>query len=117
MKPWLLDLTQGGVATGFGCIKLSVKGLSEYTDISISGKNEGETIALGCMTIAAPEMCRALLAIEHMSQTGEGYTPLCPECAAYDAHESGCTIDAALTKAGLPDQESRDAARRECGYE
>jgi hypothetical protein len=66
------------------------------------------------LAAAAPEMCRALLTVEFRAF---GIFRICPECHAlrgYDhSVEPPCAIDAALTKAGLPDQESRDRARKE----
>lgn len=58
---------------------------------------------------AAPEMCRALLAVEKRLQE-----------FVDDDSAPGCLAElflvcAALTKAGLPDQASRDAARKELG--
>ena len=62
---------------------------------------------------AAPEMCRALLIVEYA--THRQGSAECPICAMPPGHHHECHIDAALTKAGLPDQESRDAARKEIG--
>jgi hypothetical protein len=71
---------------------------------------------------AAPDMCRALLAIEW--QGGEFCAYQCPRCRVFECsddptfhgkHIEDCALDAALTKAGLPDQASRDAARKEIG--
>lgn len=72
---------------------------------------------------AAPDMCRALLVVEWFPfPDGDA----CPHCdaplfmpegygmpATRGAHNPDCASDTALTKAGLPDQESRDAARKE----
>lgn len=73
------------------------------------------------LAVAAPETVRALLAVEWLTDA-----PWCSRCKAsrhddyYGAdlgkHEPDCTLDAALTKAGLPDQASRDAARKKLGY-
>jgi hypothetical protein len=92
---------------------------------------------LGEMLSAAPDMCRALLAVEWAAVEWAGtcnshevmcYEPhaICPKCGGADPHESfvhpdeaghhhDCTFDAALTKCGLSDQASRDAARKELG--
>lgn len=59
------------------------------------------------MLAAAPEMCRALLIIEH------GSYGACTYCGRRQKHDGGCWVDTALMKAGLPDQKSRDAARKE----
>jgi len=73
---------------------------------------------------AAPDMCRALLAVE-WGDTGSDWAPCCPYCHGpsplqglehhYLGHDANCKLDAALTKAGLPDQAPRDAARKEMG--
>jgi hypothetical protein len=67
---------------------------------------------------AAPEMCRALLAVESAGKDDRGER-CCPICGGYAndifyGHEA-CAIDIALTKAGLDTQEKRDAARKEMG--
>jgi hypothetical protein len=70
---------------------------------------------------AAPDMCRALLAVEWKGLTNYGTAASCPECdeeQRFGCHLGDtipCALDAALTKAGLPDQASRDAARKELG--
>lgn len=69
---------------------------------------------------AAPDMCRALLAAEWGGHDAD-YGAHCPACGAItqfsgaNEHDAGCTLDAALTKAGLDTQEKRDAARKEMG--
>lgn len=40
---------------------------------------------------------------------------VCPACFSYGQHGTTCALNAALTAAGLPDQASRDAARKEIG--
>lgn len=78
------------------------------------------TEKIAALCAAAPDMCRALLAVEWID-----YDEHCPFCRAERGvsavpgrrpvvHES-CWVDVALTKAGLPDQASRDAARKELG--
>ena len=75
---------------------------------------------------AAPDMCRALLAAEWAASCPEcdSLHRICPWCKDADpsegavhpdesGHHDDCGLDAALTKAGLPDQASRDAARKE----
>lgn len=63
----------------------------------------------------APEMCRALLDVEWSAKPRMAMA-WCPCCLGETpAHDNACRIDSALTKAGLPDQASRDAARRELG--
>lgn len=72
---------------------------------------------------AAPDMCRALLAVEwSVRDSLLGPDRLrCPSCGCSrrslggDGHDPSCLIEPALTKAGLPDQASRDAARKELG--
>lgn len=58
---------------------------------------------------AAPDMCRALLACEKKLEAIQ--EDPCAPSANYELF----AIDAALTKAGLPDQASRDAAREATG--
>lgn len=76
------------------------------------------------LAMAAPEMCRALLAVEWGAKHIQGLAVACPGCGArrgltfeidYGKHDALCILDAVLTKAGLPDQKSRDAARKELG--
>lgn len=69
------------------------------------------------LAAAAPEMCRALL----MTEWGDpriikqhGYCFVCRRNSEHP-HDSGCVVDAALTKAGLDTQEKRDEARKEMG--
>lgn len=76
----------------------------------------------GELMAAAPDICRALLAVEWSERPTMGKNRLrCPSCGCSlrslggDGHDPSCLIDAALTKAGLPDQASRDAARKELG--
>ena len=60
---------------------------------------------------------RALLAVEWVCSPS--CDAFCPGCDADNTanlnpqHRAGCSTDAALTAAGLPDQASRDEARRE----
>lgn len=72
---------------------------------------------------AAPEMCRALLAVEwfehdeggiYCSYCHNGHDQKHPHSIAGE-FKGPCIVDVALTKAGLPDQASRDAARKEMG--
>ena len=66
------------------------------------------------MVSAAPNMCRALLAVEKERHSdGFWYCAFCRMAAA--AHKPDCLLDAALTKAGLDTQEKRDMARKEMG--
>lgn len=55
------------------------------------------------------DMCRALLAVEWR------YSGCCLVCNGFQGRHFTCLVDAALTKAGLPDQTSRNAARKELG--
>jgi hypothetical protein len=64
----------------------------------------------GVEALYAP-VVRALLQVEW-----EGEATDCPSCGAhecYGEHAATCTIDAALTAVGYPDQASRDKARGE----
>lgn len=75
------------------------------------------------LAAASPMLARALLAVElggygHSNCDFVGVS--CPGCGAEaletsvpPPHENGCPVDAALTAAGLPDQASRDEARKE----
>ena len=62
-------------------------------------------------------LVRALLAVE-WTQLDDGYDG-CADCRrskdGYSTvdHDNPCALDAALTAAGLPDQASRDEARRQ----
>jgi hypothetical protein len=73
----------------------------------------------GLFISAAPEMCRALLAVEWSVFFGKPGRPRCTNCGCSkqsdggDGHDAECILDVALTKAGLSDQASRDAAREE----
>ena len=59
-------------------------------------------------------MCRALLVVEWAGPEERYMCPSCENSQEY-GHDSSCWLDMALTEAGLPDQESRDAARKELG--
>ena len=66
---------------------------------------------------AAPMLVRALLAAEWQMVWIGGMHQACPECLGVQPSTGGnghssCDVDAALTAAGLPDQASRDEARR-----
>lgn len=64
---------------------------------------------------AAPDMCRALLDVEWSAKPQLAMC-WCACCVGeVPNHDATCALDAALTKAGLPDQASRDAARKELG--
>lgn len=65
------------------------------------------------LVAAAPDMCRALLAVE-WGKTILGYCHACSRNSEWP-HASGCPVDAALTKCGLATQEQRDEARKELG--
>lgn len=73
------------------------------------------------LAASAPDMCRVLLAVEWTSVEVEmGHlSPECPQCCVVkyrnNEHHKECTLDASLTKCGLPDQASRDEARKELG--
>lgn len=56
------------------------------------------------------DLLRSELARAEHRTDGEGYR-LCCSTHWSDPHETDCTLDAALTAAGLPDRASRDAAR------
>jgi hypothetical protein len=68
---------------------------------------------------AAPALVRALLACEwaYVEWDEGSCGPQCQGCSSnqptmYAKHDPCCPVDAALTAAGLPDQASRDEARR-----
>jgi hypothetical protein len=89
-------------------------------------------VARATLAVAAPDLARALLKVEFSNQDD---VDCCPECGfsqaesarpslfdasstghrpadvADDVGRRGCSIDAALTKAGFSTAESRDAAR------
>lgn len=107
-KPWL---EQWGYING-GLVK------------SRDGESDEDILAssLGRLALAsaAPDMCRALLAVEWAAKLRWSLEQTCPSCGLNRLHDDGshaviCVIDAALTTAGLPDQASRDAARKEAG--
>lgn len=63
----------------------------------------------------AESMRRALLTVEWID-TAFFTTQVCPSCeCTHFAGHVDCKLDTALTKAGLPDQASRNAARKELG--
>lgn len=76
------------------------------------------------LAAAAPQLVRALLAVEWggmepgMDGGGEA---CCPDCGNFHfvaggpTHRDWCSVDAALTAAGFPDQASRDEARKLMG--
>lgn len=67
------------------------------------------------LAVAAPDMCRALLEVEWSARLQVAMY-WCACCVGeVPNHDATCALDAALTKAGLPDQASRDAARKELG--
>lgn len=110
--------------------KWSVEGIHLMVDISgdwfrwavVKYPKNGD-VERAKLAAAAPDMCRALLAVEWKGQPSprDGMSR-CPCCRGrrrvgkldFFGHED-CWIDVALTKAGLPDQESRNAARKELG--
>lgn len=59
-------------------------------------------------------LVRALLAVERQRKWSEhgGGSWKCVGCGGYASCEPECIVDAALTAAGLPDQASRDEARK-----
>ena len=77
------------------------------------------------IAMAAPDMCRVLLAVEwqgsrlpKQSYRGPAWAERCCACCentSGEGHEPLCHIDAALTKCGLATQEQRDEARKELG--
>lgn len=120
------------------------KASEDGEDVVTASKKHGylvcvarETEDVSGFISAAPDMCRALLAVEWAAVEWAGtcnshevmcYEPhaICPKCGGADPHESfvhpdeaghhhDCTFDAALTKAGLATQEQRAAARKELG--
>jgi hypothetical protein len=64
------------------------------------------------LALAAPKLVRALLAVEWCLSGLD--VNCCHACAAYrneGTHSPGCSVDAALTAAGLETREARAAAR------
>lgn len=79
--------------------------------------NEVDERAIERCTLAkaAPDMCRALLSVEWSAKPQLAMC-WCACCVGeVPNHDATCALDMALTKAGLPDQASRDAARKELG--
>lgn len=72
-----------------------------------------DTIEEARLFAAAPEMCRALLAVEYGAIHQGEYE--CPCCTMPPKHHHECALDKALTKAGLDTQEKRDDARKDLG--
>jgi hypothetical protein len=72
-------------------------------------RDDGPALALAA---AAPALVRALLRVE-WTFDDEDMSFFCPDCeqSRGEPHRPDCTLDAALTAAGFPDQGSREAAR------
>lgn len=72
------------------------------------------------LAAAAPELVRALVLSEWADMSAGEYHVECPVCHLHcgcevqhttSSHDLACPVDAALTKAGLPDQVSRETLR------
>jgi hypothetical protein len=102
-KPWLEEWEPGdGDMT---CVYSPTRNVSLLME-----RDDARLIA------AAPALVRALLAVElTVVRLGDiGPVSACRWSAHAEAiHKPGCSVDAALTAAGLPDQASRDEAREE----
>lgn len=113
-KPWLETKLQ----------KLAIGVLNECmgTFDGACGANEGnargalKALLRAAPADAGPDMARALLRVE-WGFSGKGPYGYCEACGTNceHRHKDDCLVDAALAKAGLPDQASRDAARKELG--
>ena len=107
LEDWEADKAGGQVLSGdenTGCVILHVHWASPK-----ERKKADVTLAA-----AAPALVRALLLVEWGACDSQ-FTdePACPGCVGVGEHETGCSVDAALTLAGFPDAASRDAARAE----
>lgn len=118
MKPWLEEWqSRDGWLVAYRNPAVSIAPVCGYE----APDREDSTLAL---MAAAPDMCRALLAVEWKGPPSPNdWMSECPYCRGRRrpkkldlfGHQDKCALDAALTKAGLPDQASRDAARKELG--
>jgi hypothetical protein len=112
MKPWLETWSRcsGDVEVKYGTI--------DFDELLIDYSPDGYPETVAAIVAAAPDMCRALLAVERIAADDK---PRCPFCwcsskeRGGDGHDDECVLDLALTKAGLATQEQRDAARKEIG--
>lgn len=78
-------------------------------------------VARAALAAAAAQLARALLAVE-WNGVQVGRVRHCPSCRGAERHgrdyngvsldDGKCDLDDALTRAGFPDQASRDEARR-----
>jgi hypothetical protein len=89
------------------------------TDILMSGSNNFGSDRLA-MAAAAPELVRALLAVEWVRGTctqcsGWRFERSGPSMFGLRGHDADCRVHVGLTKAGLETQGQRDAARKEIG--
>lgn len=116
MKPWLEEWHVSG---GMSKERLFAQ-IRNASNELVAGVEDFEAESL---LSAAPDMCRALLVIE-WNGMAYGNTACCPACGNIwegegsqprETHADACKVDIALTKSGLPDQASRDAARKELG--
>lgn len=110
MKPWL-ETWRSTLYADIHYLN-EPRGISECVPGAGSGESERASFAdRATLAAAAPEMCRALLAVEWAS--GMWCCPMCKMRSDHGHHD--CSLDATLTKAGLPGHASRDAARKEMG--
>jgi hypothetical protein len=94
-------------------MRLSCLAATHYYDVDIDAASE-EAKARMRLAAAAPALLRELLKVEW--SCGH-HDDSCPRCwfeidAGREIHAPGCSLDAALTAAGLETQEQRDEARR-----
>jgi hypothetical protein len=111
-KPWLE--TWEAEIRGARCLGVRAVGIDEDGNAYSARRVETDSgvyppdADCGRFIAAAPMLVRALLAVEC-----RGHRAPCAYCHVLFQHDAGCPVDAALTAAGLPDQASRDEARRE----
>lgn len=132
MNPWLETWETGSESPSYVVVrrleffvhpiasfmgKLSPRGFESPPD-------EADPMARARLAASAPQLVRALLAVELQGKDvdfdtfgGASVDSCCPSCGwdnfCQTRHAPECILDAALTAAGLPDQASRDAARAE----
>jgi hypothetical protein len=71
---------------------------------SIDGVTDADAFARARLAAAAPDLARALLAVEWGGLTCYGSAAACPFCSedqAYGKHAPECTLAAALKRAGV----------------
>lgn len=119
-KPWMEEWRAGAIednSESYDCVYVqTADGDTRLEASSWRSQSEEGMEAVAKLAAAAPALVRALLAVEwvqdHMDPQ---YRCANPECGQEreEPHCAGCSLDAALTSAGLLDQASRDEARAE----